>query len=88
MPGHFHLFLCCYVKGCEADPVSFRVGKVVVASSAGGSKGTGVLEITLMLGCGGAVSRDAVCGLLTECLHVVDSAVPTMLCLFALLLNF
>jgi hypothetical protein len=88
MPGHFHLFLCCYVKGCDADPVSFRVGKVVVALSAGGSKGTGVLDITLMLGCGGAVSRDTVCGLLTECLHDVDSAIPTMLCLFALLLNF
>jgi hypothetical protein len=54
----------------------------VIASSAGASKGSGVS------GHGGAVSRDAVCGLLIECLQDVSSTVPAMLCLFALLLNF
>jgi hypothetical protein len=61
-------FLCCYVKGYDADPVSFRIGKVVVASSAGARKGTGVLDIALMSRRGGAVSRDAIGGRLTECL--------------------
>jgi hypothetical protein len=61
-------FLCCYVKGYDADPISFRIGKAVVASSAGASKGTGALDIVLMLRRGGAVSHDAIGGLLTECL--------------------
>jgi hypothetical protein len=55
----------------------------MIASSAGAGKGTGVLDIALTLGRGGAVSRDAVCGLLTECLQDVSSTVPAMLCLFA-----
>jgi hypothetical protein len=61
-------FLCCYVKGYDADHVSFCIGKPVVASPTGATKGTGVLDITLLLGHGGAVSRDAVCSLLAECL--------------------
>jgi hypothetical protein len=55
----------------------------VIASSTGAGKGTGVLDIALTLGRGGAVSRDAICGLLTKCLHDVSSAVPVMLYLFA-----
>jgi hypothetical protein len=55
----------------------------MIASSADAGKGTGVLDIALTLGHGGAVSRDAVCGLLTECLQDVSSTVPAMLCLFA-----
>jgi hypothetical protein len=60
----------------------------VVASSAGASKGIGVLDIALASGHGGAVSHDTVCSLLTECLKDVSSAIPAMLCLFVLLLNF
>jgi hypothetical protein len=55
----------------------------VIASSAGAGKGTGVLDIALTLGHRGAVSRDAICGLLTKCLQDVSSVVPAMLCLFA-----
>jgi hypothetical protein len=80
-------FLRCYVKGYDADPISFHIGEVVVASSAGASKGTGVLDIALMSGRGGAVSRDVICSLLTECLQDVSPAVPVMLCLFTLLPN-
>jgi hypothetical protein len=47
-----------------------------------------VLDIALTSGHGGAVSHNTVCGLLTECLQDVRFAVPTMLCLLALLLNF
>jgi hypothetical protein len=60
----------------------------VIASSAGASKGTGVLDIALTSGHGGAISRGAVCGLLIECLQDVSSVVLAILCLFALLLNF
>jgi hypothetical protein len=60
----------------------------VIASSTGASKGTGVLDIVLTSRCRGAISRDAVYSLLTECLQDVSSTVPAMLCLFALLLNF
>jgi hypothetical protein len=64
------------------------VGKAVIASFASASKGGGVLDIALTSWCGGVVSRDTVCGLLTECLRDVSSAIPVMLYLFALLLNF
>jgi hypothetical protein len=60
----------------------------MIASTTGGSKGTCVLDIALMSGRGGAISRDAVCGLLTECLQDVRSAAPVMLCSLAFLLNF
>jgi hypothetical protein len=40
----------------------------MIASSAGGSKGTGVLDIMLTPGHGGAISHNVVCSLLTECL--------------------
>jgi hypothetical protein len=80
--------LCCYVKDYDADPVSFHVGQAVIASSADANKGTGVLDIAPTSGRRGAVSCDAVCGLLTECLQDVSFVVPTTLCLFALLLNF
>jgi hypothetical protein len=76
------------IKGYDADPVSFREGKAVIASSAGASKGTGVLDIALTSGRGGAVSHDTICGLLTKCLQDVSSVVLAMLCLFTLLLNF
>jgi hypothetical protein len=105
--------LLCY----DADPVSFHVGKAMIASSASASKGsggkdvclaepppllgepspdvedtlarvTGVLDIVLTSGHGGAVSRNAVCGLLTECLQDVSCAIHVMLCLFALMLDF
>jgi hypothetical protein len=60
----------------------------MIASSTGGSKRTGVLDIVLMSGCRGAVSHDAVCGLLTVCLQDMSFAAPAMLCLLALLLDF
>jgi hypothetical protein len=81
-------FLCCYVKGYDVDPVSFHIGKAVVDSSAGSSKGTSALDIALILGRGGAVNCDVICSLLTDCLQDVSLAVPVMFCLFALLLNF
>jgi hypothetical protein len=74
-------------KGYDADPVSFHVGKAVIASSTSASKGTSVLDIALTSGHGGAVSYDTICGMLTECLQDVSFTVPTMLCLLALLLN-
>jgi hypothetical protein len=70
------IFLCCYVKVSDVDPVSFHVSKAVIASFAGASKGTVVLDIALTSGHGGAVSCDAICGLLIECLQDVSSAVP------------
>jgi hypothetical protein len=46
--------------------------------------GTGVLDIVLTSGRGGAVSRNAVCGLLSEYLHDVSSFIFEMFCLFVL----
>jgi hypothetical protein len=60
----------------------------VISSSVSSGKGTGVLDISLSSACGGAISCDVVCGLLTECLQDVSSVVPAMLCLVALLLKF
>jgi hypothetical protein len=81
-------FLCCYVKGYDADLVSFCISKAVLASSASASKGTGVLDIALILGRRGVVSHDAICVLPTDCLQDVSPTVPVMLFLFVLLLNF
>jgi hypothetical protein len=49
---------------------------------------TGVLDTVLASGHGRAINRDAICGLLTECLHDVSSTIHMTLCLFALLLDF
>jgi hypothetical protein len=49
---------------------------------------TSALDIALAAGCGGVINRDAVCGVLTECLQDVSSAILAMLYLFALLLGF
>jgi hypothetical protein len=47
-----------------------------------------VLDVALASGCGGAINRDVVCGLLTECLEDVSFAILAMLYSFALLLGF
>jgi hypothetical protein len=52
------------------------------------ARGTGVLDIALASGRGGAISRDALCSLLSECLQDVSSFNFVMFCLFALLPGF
>jgi hypothetical protein len=47
-----------------------------------------VLDVALASGCRGAINRDVVCGLLTECLEDVSFAILAMLYSFALLLGF
>jgi hypothetical protein len=42
---------------------------------------TGVLDIALVSRSGGSISRDAVCGLLNECLQDVTSAILVVSCL-------
>jgi hypothetical protein len=49
---------------------------------------TSVLDIALDSGHGEAINRDAVCGLLTECLQDISSAIVMIPYLFALLLGF
>jgi hypothetical protein len=52
------------------------------------ARGISVLDIVLTMGRGGAISRDTVCILLTECLQDVGCAIHPMLCLFPFLLDF
>jgi hypothetical protein len=48
----------------------------------------GMIDVALALRCGGAIERNDLCGLLTDCLQDVRFTILVVLCLFALLLNF
>jgi hypothetical protein len=71
----------------------FPIGEKRVASSADAAKGFGgkddhtpmpplLREPPADIGCGGSIDRDAVCGMLTECLQDVSPAILAMPHLF------
>jgi hypothetical protein len=60
---------------------SIDVGEIIVREG-------GMIDVALASRHGGDIERNNLCGLLTDWLQDVTFTILTMLCLFALLLNF
>jgi hypothetical protein len=65
-----------------------HTGKLLIASDEIIARGDGMIDVALASRRGGAIERDDLCGVLTDCLQDVRFAVLVILYLFALLLDF
>jgi hypothetical protein len=65
---------------CTTESLSSRESPI--KAEAAFTRKAGMLDITLALGCGGTVNRDAIYGLLIECLRDVSFAIPAVSYLF------
>jgi hypothetical protein len=65
---------------CVQKPL-IDVGEIIICEG-------GMIDVVLVSRRGGAIERNDLCGLLTDCLQDVRFAILVVLHLFALLLNF